>query len=250
MTLFLPLGFDSTVVRCLLHHIASHCCLLGIYYLCNSKYIVGFFHDFACNCIFLQSFGFFGVRWSLTVSISCDCLPPSKMLWFLIVLLFTGAAVGAHDDVATSVCEAEWFDAGASLADLDLYCQNWQGARIYQCLDLFSHSQRLARTFTCHGKQAIAFDIASNQQEDILARSGFYLALDLVLMLLELTFAYFLTLSFVFLCHTTIRLYLLNVAQHRLTRLCDHALICAGPPCSLFVPISQSVHQRYVFGLH
>lgn len=133
------------------------------------------------------------------------------MLWFLIVSLFARAAVGVHDDVATSVCEAEWFDARASWTDLDLYCQNWQGPRIYQCLDLFSHSQRLARTFTRHAKQAVAFDIASNQQEDILARSGFYLALDLVLML------------------------------------CDHALICAGPPCSLFVSISQSVHQRYVW---
>ena len=125
------------------------------------------------------------------------------MLWFLIVLLFTGAAVGVHDDVATSVCEAEWFDAGASLADLDLYCQNWQGVRTYQCLDLFSHSQRLANTFTRHGKQAIAFDIASNQQEDILARGGFYLALDLVLMSLELNFIFsdvvrYCQLSFVF----------------------------------------------------
>ena len=121
------------------------------------------------------------------------------MLWFLIVSLFARAAVGVHDDVATSVCEAEWFDARASWTDLDLYCQNWQGPRIYQCLDLFSHSQRLARTFTRHAKQAVAFDIASNQQEDILARSGFYLALDLVLMLLELSLAHFLMFPCVFL---------------------------------------------------
>ena len=77
--------------------------------------------------------------------------------------------------------------------------KNWQGPRIYQCLDLFSHSQRLARTFTRHAKQAVAFDIASNQQEDILARSGFYLALDLVLMLLELSLAHFLMFPCVFL---------------------------------------------------
>ena len=121
------------------------------------------------------------------------------MLWFLIVSLFARAAVGVHDDVATSVCEAEWFDARASWTDLDLYCQNWQGPRIYQCLDLFSHSQRLARTFTRHAKQAVAFDIASNQQEDILARSGFYLALDLVLMLLALSLAHFLMFPCVFL---------------------------------------------------
>ena len=190
-----------------LHRIASYCIILHLIIVACLAYFLKVYtvcmsvHVFAFYWFFLQSFGFFGVRWSLTVQLwlPAESCRPQKMLWFLIVPLFTRAAVGVHDDVATGVCEAEWFDARASWADLDLYCQNWQGPRIYQCLDLFSHSQRLAHTFTRHAKQAIAYDIASNQEEDILARSGFYLALDLVLMLLELSLAHFLMSPCVFL---------------------------------------------------
>ena len=86
--------FDSTVVSCVLHHIALYCILLLlVWHIFQSiRSLCMILHVFACICIFLQSFGFFGVRWSLTVQLwlpadlkrcfgfsSCPCL--LGLLW-------------------------------------------------------------------------------------------------------------------------------------------------------------------------
>ncbi|CAK9013473.1 WD_REPEATS_REGION domain-containing protein [Durusdinium trenchii] len=95
------------------------------------------------------------------------------------------------------------------MADLTRYRQLWKGARELKCFDLFSRSQRLARIFARYGFSSFAYDIQSQASQDIVSQSGFYEALNAGLML------------------------------------ADHGLCCAASPCSLFIPISQSVHQRY-----
>lgn len=67
------------------------------------------------------------------------------------------------------------------MQELEEYCVQWKNPRTLFCLDLFSKSQRIARTFQKSGWASAAFDIARNPDEDILARDGFYRALDLTL---------------------------------------------------------------------
>jgi hypothetical protein len=53
--------FDSTVVSCVLHHIALYCILLLLVWHIFSKYTQSL-HDFACLCMYLH---FLAVIWLL-----------------------------------------------------------------------------------------------------------------------------------------------------------------------------------------
>ena len=109
------------------------------------------------------------------------------MLTVLLTLLLhvSHGARGGHDDAATGIPETEWFAASHHMEELEEYCVQWKNPRVLFCLDLFSKSQRIARTFQKNGWASAAFDIATNPDEDILARDGFYRALDLALAFLD-----------------------------------------------------------------
>lgn len=115
------------------------------------------------------------------------------------------------DDVSTVTCEDDWWHASRHMDELHSYCSSWHGGVQLHCFDLFSRSGRIARTFAKHGFRSRSYDILSLASQDILSEAGFFEALDTAFQLM------------------------------------DYGLFCAAPPCSLFIPISQSVHQRYVW---
>ena len=135
------------------------------------------------------------------------------MLIFKLWLAVFGLATGSKTyDVATSTAEAAWFDASMHMGELGHYCRTWCGPRNLLCFDLFSNSQKVATTWLRNGFAAQSFDIATDPDQDILSERGFMRALTLSLSLR------------------------------------DGGFLCAAPPCSLWVPISQSVHGRYASG--
>ena len=47
------------------------------------------------------------------------------------------------------------------------------GSREWDCLDLFSFTKRIMKTWVSRGHSAVAFDIKSDSREDVTVRSGF-----------------------------------------------------------------------------
>ena len=86
-----------------------------------------------------------------------------------------------HDDVAASLPEAMWFDASAHVEKLQEYCVAWKGTRDIYLADMFSASQGLKTAFEKRGYRAQAFDIHTSYKQDILAQSGFYAAVDMIM---------------------------------------------------------------------
>lgn len=89
------------------------------------------------------------------------------------------------EDVSSSIDESQWFHASNHLQEINEYCQLWHGGVHLDCLDLYSCSWKVAKTFLKHGRRAYAFDIQSKPQEDILSESGFCEALSLAMMFLR-----------------------------------------------------------------
>ena len=81
-------------------------------------------------------------------------------------------------------------------------------ARDVESLDLFSASMAIQAAFESVGHVAAAADIKLDARVDITSETGFYATLNAVM------------------------------------RLKQHGLLFAGPPCSLFVFMSSSVHRR------
>ena len=63
--------------------------------------------------------------------------------------------------------------------------QEWSKPRMLHCFDLYSRSEKLAKTWRKHGWHAVAFDIANSKTQDILSREGFFEALDRTLSFLR-----------------------------------------------------------------
>ena len=100
----------------------------------------------------------------------------------LAFLVFGIGAVRNRDDVSTQTLEGEWFHASQHVPELVSYIQGWQGAPCFSCIELFSSSWKVAKTWQKNGHRAYAYDIQNSASEDMLSRSGFYKALDLILM--------------------------------------------------------------------
>ncbi|CAK9018956.1 unnamed protein product, partial [Durusdinium trenchii] len=131
-----------------------------------------------------------------------------KCVWATLLL---SSCQGSPEDTATTTAEFEWYRPMQDMNQLNVFCNLWDKPRDLFCYDLFSRSQRVAKTFRRSGFQSAAFDIATFAHEDILSKKGFLQAVDTAL------------------------------------RLVDHGLIMAAVPCSLFVPISFSIHGRYAW---
>lgn len=190
---------------------------------------------------------------------------PFILLWLAWFSLGTcGAKTQKKDlDMSTGLTEKDWFVASEHLAELDAYCEQWEGLRSLHIFDFFSHSRRVSCSFERKGFRARSYDIRSSPSEDILSRAGFYLALHCVLQsyscrtrpafnssCISLRFSMILFVFFLG-CWGDVEgarrissdfptVWFSNVCH----RLCDHALLMAAPPCCLFVSISASAHRR------
>ena len=82
-------------------------------------------------------------------------------------------------DQSSSVPEGQWYYADKDYDEWFAWCQSWTGVREYQCLDLFSASQRIALAAERLGRDAASFDIKSDARQDATTRRGFHLMLSL-----------------------------------------------------------------------
>ena len=118
-------------------------------------------------------------------------------------------ARGAAQDTTSLTREEERFIAEAHFPEIREYISEWSGDRNLDCLDLFGASGRVAETWKANGKAATSYDIKiGGKEHDITSRVGFFWLLAASL------------------------------------RLQAGALVVAGPPCSLFIFLSSSVHRR------
>lgn len=130
-------------------------------------------------------------------------------MWAVLASIFLAqGAKSRYEDASTGLLESDWYVAAQDLPMLNDFCENWEGLQHAHVFDLFSHSKRVCQAFQRKGFRGLTFDIRSCHYEDILSKSGFLLALQSAL------------------------------------ELCEHGLLMVAPPCSLFVPISASVHRR------
>ena len=163
------------------------------------------------------------------------------LLFWVLLVVGHGAR---HDDMSTSTPEGQWFRACENMDELSSFCERWNGPCHMKCVDLFSASKRVARTFQRYGHSACSFDIMNDKNEDILSPCGFYRALVLALSFLDRL------LNMFSLSEASPMILLEKVSKKSAlfmrTRLVSSGLLLAAPPCSLWVPISQSVHRRYV----
>lgn len=115
---------------------------------------------------------------------------------------------GRSLDASTTQPEDKWYVASDDWQRLNHYCSMWRGARRFDCVDVFSHSQRFASAFARAGFMAVAYDIKSCAQQDVTCQTGFMMLLEYGLATLP------------------------------------GAFMPMAPPCSLFVGISQGTHRR------
>ena len=119
------------------------------------------------------------------------------------------AAFGASEDTVSHTSEGQWFYAAKHREYLDTVVDNYDGGRSYHFVDMFSPHRRGADVFMYKGLQAFSGDIRGHSENfDITSKDGFLNMLNISLALLP------------------------------------GGLCLAGPPCSLFIFLSQSYHRR------
>ena len=118
------------------------------------------------------------------------------------------AEIGPAEDAATVTQEESWYLAEAHAADICSYVAEWNGVRDLHLADLFSASQKAADMWKLKGYKAVSTDIRLSEDFDVLSKNGFQANLDICLRVVVGGFA------------------------------------LAGPPCSLFIWLSSSVHCR------
>lgn len=112
-------------------------------------------------------------------------------------------------DTATLTQEYMWYSAEADIEELRKYMSTWPGRRDLHCLDLYGASMNIKQAWQGSGCTAASYDIKTGgQSHDVTRREGFMVLMDMGL------------------------------------RLMPRGVVVAGPPCSLFVFLSKSVHQR------
>ena len=105
-------------------------------------------------------------------------------------------------------CDEDLFDARAHLAAILNFVQSWKGVRSLHLFDFFAGAGMASTVFSGRGYSCEAFDVVTNGQNDVTKEIGFYRALGIILSLVPA------------------------------------ALVLLGPPCSLWVFISSSIHRR------
>ena len=100
------------------------------------------------------------------------------------------------------------FESRVHLAAILSFVAAWSGPRCVHFFDFFSGLGQGARTFSDRGYELRLYDIETDASHDATTEAGFYRALEIVL------------------------------------SLCENALILSGPPCSLWVFMSQPYHRR------
>eukprot|EP00933_Yihiella_yeosuensis_P071120 TRINITY_DN79318_c0_g1_i1.p1 TRINITY_DN79318_c0_g1~~TRINITY_DN79318_c0_g1_i1.p1 ORF type:complete len:332 (+),score=39.67 TRINITY_DN79318_c0_g1_i1:61-1056(+) len=126
----------------------------------------------------------------------------------------SGSKQKYKDDACTSVVlEQGWFRAEECFADILDFASGWQGQRDLHCVDLFSASEAMKKVWLHNNFRAESCDIKfGGPLEDITLRAGFMNILSMCL------------------------------------RVEADGLIFSGPPCSMFIFMSCSVHLRHIFG--
>ena len=113
------------------------------------------------------------------------------------------------EDTASRTLEREWYSADEHLPEIQEYVTRWSGNRDLRCLDLFGASGRVAETWTANGQASVNYDIkVGGREHDVTSRVGFWFLLEVSL------------------------------------RLARGSLLMEGAPCSKFIFLSSSVHQR------
>eukprot|EP00442_Polarella_glacialis_P054099 CAMPEP_0115142078 /NCGR_PEP_ID=MMETSP0227-20121206/59937_1 /TAXON_ID=89957 /ORGANISM="Polarella glacialis, Strain CCMP 1383" /LENGTH=333 /DNA_ID=CAMNT_0002550599 /DNA_START=75 /DNA_END=1076 /DNA_ORIENTATION=+ len=124
--------------------------------------------------------------------------------------ILASATPSINDDTTTLLPESTWFDGYvAGYDEAQAYAMNWAGQRRHRCIDIFGVSGTMKKAWLKAGDSAVNYDIKSNPAHDIVSKSGFYALLDYGL------------------------------------ELHDNGCVVGGPPCSLFVFMSSSVHGRW-----
>jgi len=114
-----------------------------------------------------------------------------------------------NNDTTTITDEAEWYIAENNITSLRRMVKGFSGRRDLSCLDLFGASGAIKNAWSRNKKKAELYDIKTNgPQHDICSEGGFENLLQLGL------------------------------------RIKPGGVIVAGPPCSLFIFLSSSIHRR------
>ncbi|CAE7333576.1 unnamed protein product [Symbiodinium sp. CCMP2456] len=114
----------------------------------------------------------------------------------------------AQDDVQTLCEERTWFDAEKHRSEIRTFLRGPKTTEKYGIIDLFGASAQMSKIWRKAGWEAFAFDIKSNPDHDMTSAKGFWT---------------------------------LCAAAKKLKK---KGLIFGGPPCSLYVWISKSIHKR------
>lgn len=88
-------------------------------------------------------------------------------------------------DASSHVPEEEWYVASGDWSNLLKHCRAWNGKRDLMCVDVFSYSQRIRKTFERAGYKAMAYDIKSDPGFDITTKGGFMRLLDMGMSILS-----------------------------------------------------------------
>ena len=112
------------------------------------------------------------------------------------------------DDVQPQCQEQLWFDAEKHRSEIRAFLRGPKSAEKYGIIDLFGASAQMSKIWRKAGWETFAFDIKSNPEHDMTSAKGFWT-----------------------LC-----------AEAK--KLKTKGLIFGGPPCSLYVWISKSIHKR------
>ena len=79
-----------------------------------------------------------------------------------------------QEDLAASLPEESWYDASQHKSELDAWMGAYQGIRDLTCLDVFSLSGSMAKTWSDSGYSAVQFDIGLDRRgHDLLGKRGF-----------------------------------------------------------------------------
>ena len=141
---------------------------------------------------------------------------PGRPVAGRLAMVLAGLLPGSHErqrpyDTDTLLDERAWWHASAHLHEIREFVDHWSGNRDLDCLDLFSPKGRIKKVWGARGKTAVNYDIKSGgKQHDVSGRVGCMFLLAFIL------------------------------------RLKPGAMVMAGPPCSLFIYLSSSIHQRRV----
>lgn len=122
-----------------------------------------------------------------------------------------GKKSGLEDDTVCNVDEKHWYDASKHMKELKaMIAKLVSEDRRLHCIDLFGASGKVASTWSRVGYQSEVYDVKTNASlMDIVSKKGF--------------------------------LHLLCMGM----ALVEKGLILGGPPCSLNIFLSSSVHRRH-----